>query len=172
MSEIYNMGDISSQTSWAKGIFDLFNKILWIIAVIWIMWKGIQFIQSAPEGKAKIKEELLTILIGLLLLTSIFNIIMAVKAITVDLGLQSTEATVDTGIAKGLGIAQIACFTMAVVLIMWMGITWLITAPEGKAQIKKGLIILLIGIILLVSAGTIIGIVAGVGQGTFGSFNS
>ena len=36
-----------------------------------------------------------------------------------------------------LQIAQIVCFTAAIVLIMWMGIKWLTSAPEGKAEMKK-----------------------------------
>ena len=56
---------------------------------------------------------------------------------------------------KALGIGQVICYTAGVILIMWMGVKWLNSAPEGKAEMKKGLIQAAVASALLVGAGAI-----------------
>jgi len=73
-----------------------------------------------------------------------------------DVTITGTEVSgVSNVAAKALGAGQVICYVAAVILIMWMGVKWLTSAPEGKAEMKKGLIQAAIASALLVGAGVI-----------------
>jgi len=135
-----------------NNITTYFSWFCYVIAVIMIMIQGIQFLQAAPEGKAKIKENLSKIAIGSFFLVSIGSIVDIVKNLTSAVS-DKTPYTVARSI---LGSAQVVCYVYAVILIMWMGVKWLSVSPEGKAEMKKSLIAAAIGSGLLVGAGTIL----------------
>ena len=56
-------------------------------------------------------------------------------------------------------IAQIVCYGIAVIIVMMLGIKFITSAPEGKAQIKERSTPALIGAVLLFSVGSVIKIV-------------
>ncbi len=147
----------SADDSAFDSILGVVEMICYVVAVILVMMKGIQFLQAAPDGKAKIKEELTRVFIGSSFLVSTGAIIDFIRGLTSEVSAKDTDVV----LSKVLGAAQVLCYVAAVILIMWMGIKWLTTAPEGKAEIKKGLIIAAIGAALLVGAGTIMKAVGG-----------
>lgn len=64
-------------TSKASPIYSIAKYITYTAAVIVVIYKGIQFMSSAadPEGKAKVKKELIAVAIGALLIFSIGEIL-------------------------------------------------------------------------------------------------
>lgn len=93
------------------------------------------------------------ILIILITLMSLSVIVNGMKPTAGSGG--STPTEVNSFAGKILGVGQVICYAAAFVLIMWMGVKWLTSAPEGKAELKKGLIIASVGALLLFGAGTI-----------------
>ena len=80
------------------------------------------------------------------------------------------EATADDsvtgklgGIQSGVGIAitvlQWIGYAVAVVMILWLGIQWMLAQPAKKAELKGKMWSMAIGIILLVGGVTILDIV-------------
>ena len=69
-------GDPSITTK-AAPIYSIAKYITYTAAVIIVIYKGVQFMNSAadPEGKAKVKKELIAVAIGALLIFSIGEIL-------------------------------------------------------------------------------------------------
>lgn len=70
LSEIYNMGGAGKLWNAGGTIVGWIVFVAIIVAVIMLMIKGIQFITASPEGKAKVKNELIIWFIGLVILFS------------------------------------------------------------------------------------------------------
>ncbi len=95
----------------------------------------------------------ISVLLALGILFSLVNVAFAgVGGVSVK---GDAPSGVDTLAGKVLGAGQVICYVAAVILIMWMGVKWLTAAPEGKAEMKKGLIIAAVASALLVGAGVI-----------------
>ncbi len=71
------MSGDSSLTAKAAPIYSIAKYITYTAAVIIVIYKGVQFMNSAadPEGKAKVKKELIAVAIGALLVFSIGEIL-------------------------------------------------------------------------------------------------
>ncbi len=102
----------------------------------------------------KIRVLASVLLIIAVLLASI-NIVFATGVKAPTEGSVVVPDGVENIAGKVLGAGQVICYVAAVILIMWMGVKWLTAAPEGKAEMKKGLIIAAVASALLVGAGVI-----------------
>lgn len=71
------MSGDSTLTSKVAPIYSIAKYITYTAAVIIVIYKGIQFMNAAadPEGKAKVKKELIAVVIGALLIFSIGEIL-------------------------------------------------------------------------------------------------
>lgn len=58
-----------------------------------------------------------------------------------------------------VGILQWVGYGVAIVMVLWLGIQWMIAQPSKKAELKQKMWGMAIGIFLLVGGATIIGIV-------------
>ena len=67
---------------------------------------------------------------------------------------------------KILGIVQIICYAAAVILLIFLGIKYATSAPEGKAGIKNSAIIYVVDAVLIFAAGSIIGVINSIGAST------
>lgn len=65
-------------------------------------------------------------------------------------------AGMETVIGRVLGIMQWAGFMIAVVVAMYLGISYITKSPEGKAEIKKQLPLYIGGIAVIVFASVIV----------------
>ena len=66
----------------------------------------------------------------------------------------SSEAT--TAINKVLGVVTILIVTAAMILLLMKGVSFMQAAPEGKAEIKKQLIAIVVGGVIIFGINTII----------------
>ena len=64
----------------ASPIYSIAKYITYTAAVLVVIYKGVQFMNSAadPEGKAKVKKELIAVAIGALLIFSIGELLTIV----------------------------------------------------------------------------------------------
>lgn len=69
----------------------------------------------------------------------------------------SSEAT--TAINKVLGVVTILIVTAAMILLLMKGVSFMQAAPEGKAEIKKQLIAIVVGGVIIFGINTIIQII-------------
>ena len=66
----------------------------------------------------------------------------------------SSEAT--TAINKVLGVVTVLIVTAAIILLTMKGVAFMQAAPEGKAEIKKQLIAIVVGGVIIFGINTII----------------
>lgn len=66
----------------------------------------------------------------------------------------SSEAT--TVINKVLGVVTVLIVTAAIILLIMKGVSFMQSAPEGKAEIKKQLIAIVVGGVIIFGINTII----------------
>ena len=66
----------------------------------------------------------------------------------------SSEAT--TAINKVLGVVTVLIVTAAIILLIMKGVSFMQSAPEGKAEIKKQLIAIVVGGVIIFGINTII----------------
>ena len=70
-------------------------------------------------------------------------------------------------INKVLGVASILIVSAAIIIIMIKGVSFMQAAPEGKAEIKKDMINIVIGGILIFGINGIIGIIVNIASKLF-----
>ena len=75
-----------------------------------------------------------------------------------DIGTDASEKVRTAG-NKIIGIVQVAGTAIAVVMLLWLGIKYIIAAPDEKANIKQSAFIYVIGAVFLFAAVNILGII-------------
>ena len=95
----------------------------------------------------------------LLLVNCITNNIFAADPNDIYTGKISDVDSSDI-VGKVLGVAQAAGYVSATIMLVYKGIQFLWSSPDGKAEIKKQFIPYLVGVVLLFSGSTIAGIIA------------
>lgn len=120
-----------------------------------------------------------TILISILLINQTY-----VKATVVDTNyndnyqiVQTSDLTIsnpitpDTGlngiISKLIGVAAYICYAAAVIVVLVKGVQFMNAAPEGKAEVKKQLVAVTVGALIVFGIGGILQIVANVVSSLF-----
>ena len=118
-------------------------------------------------SKRKIKM-VSVIILSIILIMIMGNVAFAANTITVPkpTDIQESElGGVGDTIGKILGIIQWGGIVVAVIIAMYLGIKYITSSPEGKAEIKKTLALYIGGMVLLLSASAIVGFI----QTTIGS---
>ena len=59
-----------------------------------------------------------------------------------------------------IGIVQVICYAAAVIMLVMLGVKFVTSSPEGKAEIKKSAIIYVIGAIIVFAAGALLGVIS------------
>ena len=70
-------------------------------------------------------------------------------------------------INKVLGVASILIVSAAIIIIMIKGVSFMQAAPEGKAEIKKEMINIVIGGILIFGINRIVGVIINIASKMF-----
>ena len=108
--------------------------------------------------------KIIYILLIILSLCFIFKNITYAREISVPASLNDIYTQKDTTLltigGRVMWIVQIIFYAAAVIILMFAGVSYMWASPEGKAEIKKKMIYLAIGGILLFAAGGITQIIA------------
>ncbi len=59
-----------------------------------------------------------------------------------------------------VGIVQVICYAIAVIMLIYLGVKFITASPEAKADIKKSAIMYVIGAIIVFAAGTLLGVIS------------
>lgn len=115
-----------------------------------------------------------TILISILIINQTY-----VKATVIDTNLNDNYQIVQTGdlkisqpitpdpgangiITKLIGAIAYICYAAAVIVVLVKGVQFMNAAPEGKAELKKQLVAIVVGAFILFGIGTILKIVSNI----------
>lgn len=70
-------------------------------------------------------------------------------------------------ISKLIGVAAYICYAAAVIVVLVKGVQFMNAAPEGKAEVKKQLVAVVVGALIVFGIGGILQIVANIVSGLF-----
>lgn len=85
---------------------------------------------------------------------------VAFAATTIPNASNVDAGSLNETIAKVLGVIQWIGIIIAVIVAMFVGIKFITSSPEGKAEVKKTALFYVGGIVLLLAASTIVRVIA------------
>lgn len=97
------------------------------------------------------------LVMAIMLLIALGNVAMAV---TIPGPTEVPSSDLNETIGKVLGGIQWAGIIIAVIIAMFVGIKFITSSPEGKAEVKKTALFYVGGIVLLLAASTIVRVIA------------
>ena len=83
-------------------------------------------------------------------------------------GTSQLEKATDTFLSDILSVVSSAGYIIAVIMVIWVGIQYMIATPGKKAELKGKLWSMAIGVVLIVCGVTILGLVAQAGNTVVG----
>lgn len=107
--------------------------------------------------------KILTVLIIIATIATMLSAVFAEGAADVlgQLKGNTGAATAVTKTANNIiGIVQVICYAVAVIMLVYLGVKFIIASPEAKADIKKSAIMYVIGAIIVFAAGTLLGVIS------------
>ena len=63
---------------------------------------------------------------------------------------------------KIIGVAQYICYAAAVIVLLYKGVQFMVSAPEAKAELKKQLVSYVVGGVILFAIGSLIKIIGSI----------
>lgn len=97
------------------------------------------------------------LVLAVMMLITFGNVAMAV---TIPGPTEVSSSDLNETIGKVLGVIQWAGIIIAVIIAMFVGIKFITSSPEGKAEVKKTALFYVGGIVLLLAASTIVRVIA------------
>lgn len=115
-------------------------------------------------NRKNILFKVIFIVILLIILGSIFTSYCYAGGITLPGNMDDIYNSSDNSISdiggKVLWILQVIFYGAAVIILMYSGVKYMISAPDAKAEIKKKMIYLAVGAVMLFAAGGIVQIIS------------
>ena len=113
--------------------------------------------------------KIVILFLAILLLIN-FSIVQASEVVDLMTGVTTPDGT-DSGVASAInnviGLFQFAGTGIAVFVVTVLGIKYMLAAPSEKADVKKNIMPIIIGCILLFGAVNIVAIILTVSDGSF-----
>ena len=155
--------ELSDLLQSSGGIIALIKAVGNLIIIIAVVFLGLKYIYSSIEGKTNIKETLPNFIVGVIFFYLATEITTFGKSIGVAmLGDGTSFSQVESNVYTTV---KTIANTFAIIGIVLVGIKYLITSSDEKANVKKQLIPMVVGIILVYSSINFINFVIAVGQG-------
>lgn len=157
-------GSISEMLNEDGGIIDLIYLVGNLVILIVAIFLGLKYVFSSIEGKANIKESLPNFAIGVIffyLASGITNFGKSIGKSILGSG-NTTWSTIEGNVYTT--VTTIAN-TFAIIGIVLMGVKYMITSAEQKADVKKQLLPMVIGLIIVYSSVNVVNFFIKVGEG-------
>lgn len=107
----------------------------------------------------KIAKVTATVLLVIMILTMVSTSVFA-WSVSVNPNTSASGATTVTGLGNNIvGIIQVVGYVVAVVMLVIIGIKYITSSPDGKAEVKKTALFYVLGAVLIAGAATIVGVV-------------
>lgn len=94
-----------------------------------------------------------------MMLLALGNVAFAATTIPGATDPQNTDK-LNTIVGTVLGVIRWGGIILAVIIAMFIGIKFITSSPEGKAEVKKTAIFYVAGIVILLAASTIVSVIA------------
>ena len=140
-------------------IFDIGNLVIFVVTIA----LGLKYIYSGIEGKADIKSSLPNYVFGVVffyLANSVYS--LSQNIMTGALGGGTSYSTFAGNIYSTVEVIANVCAILGIVLV---GLKYMLSPADAKADVKKQLIPVTIGIILVYCTLKVIMLVYNIGQG-------
>ncbi|MEG0072933.1 MAG: hypothetical protein RR922_00825 [Clostridia bacterium] len=148
----------------AKYVLEIVGNAIFLIASIIL---GVKYIYSASDAKANIKESFLTLMVGALFFYSASTITSfatgAIEGIFVS-SAPTIESITGSAFKTVAVVAQVAAFAGVVAL----GIRYMFASADAKADIKKSMFPLVIGLVLVFATASFLTFATGAMESLFG----
>jgi len=150
-----NIAQYLSQT-FVPMIGDIGNLIFFVIAAI----LGVKYIWSGVEGKSQVKETLPTFVVG----ASLFFLSQKIYTFATVTLTQLTAGTTFTVVQSSIwATVALVVNVLAIAGIVALGLKYMFTSASTKAEIKKDLVPVFIGLILIYATSNILTFIVNVG---------
>ena len=113
-------------------------------------------------------KKIMKIGIALMIIATVLmavNMVFATNSGFTDLGQRPNPTStgvdsVSSVVGNVMGIVQYICYAAAVVLLVILGVKFMTSSPDAKAEVKKSAVIYIIGAVLVFAAGLILNILS------------
>ncbi len=96
-------------------------------------------------------------------LFAIATVLAAVSTVFAGISIPKASSggvsSINNTVGNVLGIVTFICYAAAVIMLMMLGIKYVTSSPEGKAEVKKSAVIYVIGAVLVFAAGTVLTVI-------------
>lgn len=151
-------------TSGSGGLIDVIFQIGNIAFICITMVLGIKYVFSSIEGKADVKEGLITLSIGAIFFYLAQSVYKFFEALLNDF----TDATDVSGITNPIfSIISTLTNFCAIAAIVMIGIKYMFTAADERAELKEKMVPLVIGLAMIYSTVKVLSFIVEVGSGVF-----
>lgn len=100
------------------------------------------------------------IVVALFAIATVLAAVSTVFAgITIPKASSGGVSSINNTVGNVLGIVTFICYAAAVIMLMMLGIKYVTSSPEGKAEVKKSAVIYVIGAVLVFAAGTVLTVI-------------
>lgn len=140
-------------------IFDIGNLVIFVVTIA----LGLKYIYSGIEGKADIKSSLPNYVFGVVffyLANSVYS--LSQNIMTGALGGGTSYSTFAGNIYSTVEVIANVCAILGIVLV---GLKYMLSPADAKADVKKQLVPVTIGIILVYCTLKVVMLVYNIGQG-------
>ena len=139
------------------------------IALIMLVVIGIKYMSGSPEGKAEYRKTLTPYIAGAILVYLASDIVKWFEGGSISNVGNNIEDKSRLIMIIGYNVANIIGTSMATIMLLVLGIKYMSSSPEGKADYRKTAIPYLVGAIIVFAATKIIGWISAT---NFGNANS
>lgn len=163
-----DIGGIASETSKVMGSAqNVVSKVGEGLAIVILIVIGIKYMTSAPEGRAEYKKYLIPYVIGAMLVFGASWIVGQLASSGGDVSLIGDRAVSETQYVMSIvqTVVRVIGIAVATITLIVLGIKYMTSSPEGKAEFSKTAIPYLVGAIIVFGASQIVGIIAGAWTG-------
>ena len=156
-------GSISDILKESGGVIELIKSIGNLVIIIVVVFLGLKYVYSSIEGKADIKESLPSFIVGVIFFYLASEITTFGQKVGKGLiGSGNSFSAIESNLYATI---KTIANTFAIIGIVLLGIKYMITAADSKADVKKQLGPLVIGLILVYSSINAINFFIAIGNG-------
>ena len=157
VDDIYHGNYENTVKTHVTAVGDAILSVSKIICVIMLIVIGIKYVMSAPEGRAEYRKTMIPYVVGVILIYSVSTIAEGGSTIISDIQSTTYNNIVSNRVDKVRETIQTVGETIAVIMLIVIGIKYMTSAPEGKAEYRKIMIPYIIGAILIYTASSLAG---------------
>lgn len=135
-----------------------------VICIIMLLIIGIKYVMSAPEGRAEYRKTMIPYVVGVILIYSVSFIGEGGSTIITNIRNAEYNSIVSNQVDAVENAVRYAGEAIALIMLIVLGIKYMTSAPEGKAEYRKTMIPYLVGAVIIFAASRIRNIISNQAQ--------